>query len=123
MTDTIAVVRMALALEDAYAMGYDRFEGMDAEAAEGFTFAPFTDSATWANTVLPSLRARAGFEDSGHGTYRVDRQVAVIAEGDEDDEPADAELVFTQWVFGRLVDEYRRGAHDAADAAVEQTAE
>ena len=113
----IAVVKPQYAVEEAYSMGYDRFEGVDADTEGDFDFAPFTDTSAWANIVLPSLRAMSGFADAGHGTYQEHRQVAAILPGDEEDEPAEAELYGAQSMLNVLVDAYRKGAYDAAEGA------
>jgi len=115
MSDTIAVVKPNYALEEAYNMGYEEFFSLSGEETEDFDFAPFTDSARWANIILPKLRAMAGFDDRGHGTYRESRQVAAIEPGCEEDEPAEAELMDCSFVFEELSDAFRKGAYDAVE--------
>jgi len=118
MTDTIAVVEEAQALDEAYAMGRRRFEDMDIKDPESFTLEHFRDSAQYTNHVLPTLRCMAGFGDSGVGTWQVPREVALIADGDGKDHPADAEITHCSHIFERLVEKWTQGAY----AAVEKTA-
>lgn len=115
MTDDIAVVKPLYATEEAYNMGYDRFEGVaDEEEDIIWDFHHFTETAEYANNVAPDLRAMAGHADSGPGTYTINRKVAAIKEGCEEDEPAEAALIDARHVFEELVDAYRKGATDAA---------
>lgn len=112
----VAVVKPYYAIEEAYTDGYDRFSDADpagdpheaAEALDGFK-----SYATFANQVLPSLRAAAGFGDAGHGTYQEPRKVAAIYPGCEEDVPAEADLVDAHTVFVTLVDAFDAGAIDA----------
>lgn len=69
------------------------------------------DSAVWANTRAPHLRATAGLADAGHGTYQVDRLVALVDA--PDDRPMEADLIDASVVFDSLVDAYDRGRRDA----------
>jgi len=117
MPETIAVVKPDYQIEEAYQMGHDEFGDMDIDGDpdEEFEFGHFTDSARWANHILPSLRAMAGYADSAGGTYTVERQIAAIKPGCEEDEPADAELMEGRHLFDRLVDAYRTGAYDAVE--------
>jgi hypothetical protein len=114
MPEQIAVVKPHYAKEEAYNDGYERFEAMDIEESEDFDLAPFQDSATYANHVLPNLRAMAGFGDSGHGTHTENRKVAAIKPGCEEDEPAEAELLASRHLIDELTNAWTAGAHDAA---------
>lgn len=114
MTDKIAVVKPAYAEEEAYELGYKRFEGLDADERGDFDLSHFKESAEWANSVAPKLRAKAGFGDSGTGTYRRGRQVAAIMPGCEEDEPAVAQVLDASFLFNDLVDAFDKGARDAA---------
>jgi len=115
MTDTIAVVEPYYLTEEAYNKGYDRF--VDAEAPDDAEpdLSGFTQSATYANHVLPGLRSMAGYDDSGPGTYTIERQVAAISPGCEEDRPAEAELVSSKRLFNVLVEAWSSGAYDAMD--------
>lgn len=116
MPEEIAVVKPYYYKEQAYNKGYDRFEGAeDIPDDEEVRLDGFTQSATYANHVLPGLRSMAGYDDSGPGTYTIERQVAAIMPGCEEDEPAEAELVSSNYVFEELVDAWRSGAYDALD--------
>lgn len=110
----IAVVKPYYLKEEAYNMGYDRFEGCEVESIEGFDLAPFRSSAAYANNVLPSLRAMAGAADRGAGTYTDHREVAAIKPGCEEDEPAEAELVNSRYIFDELLEAWDMGAYDGA---------
>lgn len=109
----VAVVKPHYAIEEAYNMGYKRFEGAYDETGE-FDFSGFTDSAEYANSVLPDLRAMAGFADHGHGTYQERRRVAATHPGCEEDEPAEADLMDAGALHSELADAYRKGAVDGA---------
>lgn len=113
MSDTIAVVKPNYYLEQAYQKGYDRFDGEATPERSDPSLDGFTDSATYANHVLPGLRQMAGYDDSGHGTYTQEREVAAIIAGREEDEPAEATLVSSYKVYDRLVEAWRGGALDA----------
>jgi hypothetical protein len=114
MSETIAVVKPNYYLEQAYQKGYERFEDSEALADDAEpSLEGFTDSAEYANHVLPGLRSMAGFDDSGPGTWTIEREVAAIHPGCEEDEPAEAELVSSRQVFEELVNAWRGGALDA----------
>lgn len=114
MTDDIVVVTEAVALDEAYDMGYREFDPVpEAESDEPVDLSAFTETARYANHVAPRLRAIAGHADSGAGTYTVDRAVALVPVGNEDDEPADAVLLDASQFYGEVHDEWRRGSHDA----------
>lgn len=112
MTENIAVVKPHYTLEEAYQMGHDEFSELDLGPDAEPDLAGFQDSARYANHILPKLRAMAGFEDSGHGTFQKDRKVAAIEPGNEEDRPAEAELVDASTVFHALVDAWSTGARD-----------
>lgn len=69
--------------ETAYRLGYQETESFrweledigastEEEAIQSAhrSLSAFTDSARYANIILPQLRELAGYEDSGHGTYQ-----------------------------------------------------
>lgn len=113
MPDEIAVVKPYYAKEKAYNKGFERFEDAEIEEPEDFDLGPFQSTATYANHVLPNLRAMAGHADGGHGTYTENRQVAAIKPGCEEDEPAEAELTEARFIFDELVDAWTTGVYDA----------
>lgn len=111
----VAVVRLAYRIEEAYSMGHDEFSEVEADSAEDVEFSYFTDSARWANVVLPRLRAMSGYGHRGRGSsHTVQRQVAVIHSGCEEDEPAEADLRECFRILDAMIDAYRMGAIDAA---------
>lgn len=118
MNDTIAVVKTAYVLEEAYEMGHSRHTGTASEVAdtaEEFDLSPLKGSAQWANNIAPELRSMAGLDDSGHGTYQENRQIAAVVPGCEEDEPAEARLVDAREFFGALVEAFDAGAYDAIE--------
>lgn len=115
MTDNIAVVKPYYLKEEAYRMGHSEFEDTDLGPDADPDLSGFTDSARYANHVLPDLRAMSGFEDNKGGTYTVNRRVAAIKPGCEEDEPAEAELTEAQYVFEELVSAWRMGAYDGME--------
>jgi hypothetical protein len=112
----LAVVEISYQEEAAYDMGHDEFA--DHDTAEDPEVDPYfiTGSARYANIIAPGLRAMAGYDDNGFGTYTVDRQVAAIRPGCEEDQPALADLTDASVIFDELHAAYFRGAHDALDA-------
>lgn len=80
--------------------------------AENFDY--FTDTATYANVVLPRLRELAGFDDSGVGTHTVDR--TIVATDDRHSEPFE---VNASDVLDGMVDAFIAGAHDDTGTAAE----
>jgi len=113
MTDeTMAVVREAYQIEEAYRDGYGEFSDV---GTEDIDFSMFTETARWANVIAPGLRAAAGYSDAGHGTYTENRPVAAIKPGCEEDTPAEAVQKSAFDVFDRLTSAYRAGALDAAE--------
>lgn len=109
----IAVVKQDYRLREAYDMGHQRFKDADLGDDDPVT-EHFKESATWANTVAPRLRAMAGLADRGHGTYQEDRQVAAVHPGAEEDEPAEAELIDARELYRAFVEAFDLGAYHAA---------
>jgi len=119
MSETIVVVEEAAALDDARARGRSRFAGLDPDVAADADPSRITDSAAWANHIAPTLRCLAGFRDAGYGTWQVDGPIALVADGDEGDEPADAEIVQAGDFHGEVVDAWYQGAYAAIDDAID----
>lgn len=114
MTDTIPVVKEATLLDEAYNMGFRRFDG--AESSDPESLSHFKESAQFINSVAPSIRAMCGFSDSKGGTYQVrPDKMAVIPVGSGDDEPATAELIEPQYVHDAAMDAFDAGAYDAIE--------
>lgn len=114
----IAVVKPYYAKEEAYRMGHERTSGWDDETAPDdaeHTLSHVKESARWANTIAPTLRCMAGYMDNGHGTYTGSREVAAIHDGCEEDEPAEAELFSSVYLYEELVEAWDRGALDGYD--------
>ena len=109
----IAVVKPYYQIEEAYTNGYKRFEDAETVDDDDPQIQHFYDTAAHANHVLPRLRSMAGFDDTGPGTFTVERQIAAIEPGCEEDEPAPAELVSSRILFDTLFNAWERGALDA----------
>lgn len=107
-----AVVHESTVLDEAYAMGYDEFSGVEVEQ---FDLEGFHGTARWDSHLLPRLRALSGYGDRGHGTYTEDREVVVIPVGNEDDHPAEAHSMNATHVLNAAVEQFTHGAHDAAE--------
>jgi len=111
--NTIHVVDEIEAKEDAYHMGYNRFEGMDTlEENEPLEFHLFTESAQWANNIAPKLRAMVGAKDSGHGTYQQHGEIVTVTE--PRDSPMEGQQCDSFELYNELIDMYRQGAEHAA---------
>jgi hypothetical protein len=111
MTDeTIPVVVEPEAKEEAYRMGYERFTYEPNEPTDEHWFGHYTESAEWANSKLPQLRAMAGAKDHGYGTYAEHRDIVVVEY--PDDRPMAGTQTNSKYVFGELVDQFRNGAYD-----------
>lgn len=114
---TIGVIPEADVLDEAYRMGYNRFEDAaetaDEHGDELDSLEHYKEMATYINNVAPRLRALAGYVDSGHGTYQVERDVVVIPDHAQDDVPRDGQHKSIEWVHGKVVDAFDRGALDA----------
>lgn len=115
MSRDIAVVKTAYAAEEAYRLGYKEFRELDGEETEDFDLGPFYGTARYANFVLPNIRALAGYDDRGHGTFSEERQVAAIKPGCEEDNPADAELTESRHLMDEMQEAWRIGVYDAVE--------
>jgi len=111
MTDNeIPVIVEPEAKENAYNMGFNRFnEPQDKEIGKEW-FSHYTETAEWANSKLPDLRCMAGADDSGHGTYTQHREIVVVEY--PDDRPMSGEKTNSQYLFDELVEQFRNGAYD-----------
>lgn len=120
MSETITVVTEADALDTAYQMGYSRYESMTAaDIAAAGPIHP-TEHGAWDTHILSSLRAVAGFDDMGVGTYNSSQEIAVIENGDESDSPATAEKMESQMFLDTVIDNWRAGAFDAMRETMEE---
>jgi len=115
MTDnTIPVVVEPEAKEEAYRMGYERFEERpEDEEVDGHWFDHYTESAEWANRKLPTLRAMAGAKDTAHGTYTEHRDIVVVQ--NPDDRPMQGTEYDSHHLHSELVKHYKNGAHDKVE--------
>jgi|APHM01.1.fsa_nt_gi hypothetical protein len=114
---TIGVIPEADVLDEAYRMGYTRFEDAetvdeeDSDALEGLSH--YKEMASYINNVAPRLRALAGYVDSGPGTYQVERKVVVVPHHAQEDVPRDGKLMAIRYVHEAVQDAFDRGALDA----------
>jgi len=115
MTDnTIPVVVEPEVKEEAYRMGYKRFdERHESEEIGEYWFSHYTESAEWANITRPELRAMAGAGDAGHGTYTEHRDIVVVQ--DPDDRPMQGTEYDSHHLHSELVKHYKNGAHDKVE--------
>lgn len=107
------VIVIQEAKQDAYDMGYERFEGGDTMEPDEADLAPYHSSADYANNVLPTLRSMAGHADSGHGTYTEVREVVLVEEHDLDDRPIMGQSTDAHYFMSELVEAFNHGAYDA----------
>jgi len=115
MSQTIPVFKIDDAKEKAYDDGFEKFVAVPIDEPGEFDLEGFRSSAYYANNVLPNLRALAGHEDNGHGTYTGDRDVAVIESHQEDDVPAKADRVMASDLMDEILRAWDRGVYDAAN--------
>jgi len=130
-TTDVETILIPEVMRDAYDWGYERFhlaladkrDLTDSEREEvAINLDLYTQSAEWANNILPALRAMAGYSDPmGVGTYTTlegdlevidperyeDRDVKRIEGRAEDIAPE---------ILDGLVDEFFQGAWDGATA-------
>ena len=120
MSETITVVTEADALDTAYQMGYSRYESMAAaDIAAAGSIHP-TEHGAWDRHILPSLRAVAGFDDMGVGTYNSSQEIALIENGDESDSPATAVKMRSEAFLDHVIRSWRKGAFDAMKETMEE---
>jgi len=112
MNKDTKVVVLPEAIESAYSDGYSRFEDSP-EEMDPRDIEAFHDSATYANHVLPDLRAAAGYRDSGHGTYQKNGKVVIVEY--PEDRPMNGELTEAKYVFEQLSEAWHNGAYAAID--------
>lgn len=101
----------------AYLLGYKRFEDMAEDEDDEFVvdLDGFRQGSEYANHVLPDLRALAGHNDAGHGTYRVGGEIVIVDEADLDDDPIAGEVWTAEEYLSVLVDRWHDGARDALE--------
>jgi hypothetical protein len=76
-----------------------------------------TSSALWRNSILPDLRAMAGYVDDGYGNYDgLEGDVRVIVDGAE---VSKSRREFAPALLDELVGSYFQGAEDGAFAPVD----
>lgn len=113
MTENIKVVVIPEAKEEAYNMGYDRFQGIPEEEVYGENLSHFKEYATFCNSIHPGIRAMSGYSDSGHGTYTINGQVVTVEY--PEDRPMDGEITEATYVEQELMEAFDCGAYDAMD--------
>jgi len=130
-TTDVETILIPEVMRDAYDWGYERFHLALADEGDmtdkrreelSINLDLYTQSAEWANNILPALRAMAGYSDPmGVGTYNTlegdlevidperyeDRDVKRIEGRAEDIAPE---------ILDGLVDEFFQGAWDGATA-------
>jgi hypothetical protein len=61
----------------------------------------------------------SGYRDAGYGTWQIDGEIALVQNGDEDDEPAEAVAMLASDLQGEVVDAWYEGAYAAIDDAID----
>ena len=106
----------------AFDAGFDRFAGVDPVDPEEFDLSYFTESAEYANTILPRLRQFAGYEDGGYGTYTDPADTLVVTDDDVDELASDAgwidaQMRYSPHLFGDILDAWHEGVYEAVEVA------
>jgi len=109
--DSIPVVVEPEAKESAYQMGYARFSHEPDVPTDEHWFGHYTESAEWANSKLPRLRAMSGAKDSmGVGTHTNHGEIIVVEY--PEDRPMEGRKAHSAELTDELVDMFRYGAQD-----------
>jgi len=119
----IVILDLGEAESEAFGMGCQEFDGVDVDDCDqiiDFDAGSITDSARYANIILPCLRALAGMGDDGTGCYTEDREVAVIPPEARGDLPADGFTTNADYLVSRLVDAFFEGAYLSVEEAFEE---
>jgi hypothetical protein len=112
MTAEIIVVEEAESKDKVEAMARRRYSDIPPLALESGEFRVRTDGSEWANHIAPTIRCVAGHRDNGTGCWTHDGQIALIADGDELDTPAEAETLTASQYAQELHRVYRDTAHE-----------
>jgi hypothetical protein len=107
----MAVVYTERAQRIAYERGYTQFRTSSTDEADMYALSEFKSGAYYINVLLPELRALAGFADTGTGTYTIDRPVAAIVSGTEDDRPMSAVRMSSNDMLTMIIQAWDGGAH------------
>ncbi len=118
MSENITVVTEVEALDEAYDLGRQMYNDMTAaDIAEAYPIRP-TEHGQYDTSILQELRAIAGFDDSGYGTYNQNADIALIECGNEDDVPAEATIIESRMFLDDVIEAYQRGAIDTVHHTV-----
>jgi len=129
------VVNMDVVLEHAYDWGYDEFVGIDVDGdvrvhGSGHDsleledvvreYDPYmiTDSARYANIILPALRQMSGYADAGAGTYAYTRDVVAVGQEVAHQYVTEGDEVASSELLDEVVSKFFEGAHDAVEDKV-----
>jgi hypothetical protein len=112
MTAEIIVIEEAESKDRVEAMARRRYSDIPPVALESGDFRIRTESAKFINHIAPTIRCIAGYRDNGHGTWGHDGDIALIADGDEMDTPAEAETLTASQYAQELHRVYRDTAHE-----------
>jgi len=124
------VVNMDVVLEHAYDWGYDEFVDIEVNPDTQMAWSgrarkepedvvreydPYmiTDSARYANIILPGLRQMSGYADAGAGTYAYTRDVVAVDGEVAYQYVTDADEVASSELLDEVVSEFFNGANDA----------
>lgn len=129
------VVNMDVVLEHAYDWGYDEFVGIDVDGdfrvhGSGHDslepedvvreYDPYmiTDSARYANIILPGLRQMSGYADAGAGTYAYTRDVVAVGQGVAHQYVTEGDEVASSELLDEVVSKFFEGANEAVEDKV-----
>jgi len=115
------VVNMDVVLEHAYDWGYDEFVGVSEDPDDypgEYDAYLFTDSARYANIILPGLRQMSGYADAGAGTYAYTRDVVAVGQGVAHQYVTEGDEVASSELLDEVVSKFFEGAHDAVEDKV-----
>ena len=110
------VVNMDVVLEHAYDWGYDEFVGVSEDPDDypgEYDAYLFTDSARYANIILPGLRQMSGYADAGAGTYAYTRDVVAVGQGVAHQYVTKGDEVASSELLDEVVSKFFEGANDA----------
>lgn len=117
MTETLPIVLEVASKGEAYQIGFDTFRRTRPGPAGRLSLSNFTQLDVYTDEIAPDLRSLAGYGDNGPGTYQEDRKIGLIQQGDESDNPTEAELLQASVFFDTVKEEFNRGAKMALDHA------
>jgi|AKVG01.1.fsa_nt_gi hypothetical protein len=111
MTADIVVVEEAESKDKVEAMARRRYSDLPDVVLRAADFEVRTDGAEWCNHIAPMIRCLAGYRDNSRGTWTHNGDIALIADGDEMDTPADAVVMSAADYHKELMDVFMAEAY------------